>query len=69
MHMHHHVEAGILMRGLKEKGFDLELLSRIPVFQTSLSEYGACRMSFDSLVDVVENLAIFNPKLKLNDGN
>ena len=64
IHGHHHVEAGILMKGLKELGFDLQMLSSIPVFQTALSEYGACRMSYDTLVDIVEKLAIFNPKIK-----
>ena len=64
VHTHHHVESGIIMRDLKALGFDLQELSRNKVFQTALSEYGCCRMSFDGLVDVAEKLAIFNPEIK-----
>ncbi len=58
------VEAGILMRDLRELGFDLQLLTRNELFCTALSEYGACRMSFDGLVDICDKIAIFNPKVK-----
>ena len=64
IHTHGRVEAGIIMRDLKELGFDLQLLSGNSIFETALSEYGACRMSFDGLVDIAEKLAIFNPKIK-----
>ena len=64
IHTHGMVEAGIVIRDLKELGFDPQLLSRHSLSQTALSEYGACRMSFDGLVDIAEKLAIFNPKIK-----
>ena len=64
IHTHGMAEAGIVMRDLKELGFDLQLLARNSLFKTALSEYGRCRMSFDGLVDIADKLAIFNPKIK-----
>ncbi len=64
IHNHGSVEAGILMRDLRALGFDLQLLTDIPVFRTALNEYGLCRLSFDGLVDICDKLAIFNPKIK-----
>lgn len=64
IHAHGTVEAGIIMRDLKGLGFDLHALSDNSLFRTALSEYGACRMTFDGLVDIAEKLAKFNPTIK-----
>lgn len=64
IHTHDSIEAGILIRDLRAFGFDLELLTKTPMFRIALREYGSCRLSFDGLVDICEKLTIFNPKIK-----
>jgi len=65
-HSDKHVEAGLLMKEFEAAGFNIHVLSRIPIFISLMKSYGNNEITHREFFDSTEKLAIMNPNIKMS---